>query len=97
MAFWEDDLPIFFKDFAIDAEWNGKTIRAIFHNAYEAVTLFGSDIESKNPFVEVQDSDIEGIVPGDTITVGSVEYKVKDPPQPDGTGITILILTKEGT
>jgi hypothetical protein len=95
MAFWEDDLPIFFKDFAIDAEWMGKTIEAIFHNAYEAVTLFGSDIESKNPFIEVQDSDIQGIASGDTVTIDSVDYKVMGPPQPDGTGITLLMLSKD--
>ena len=95
--FYETDLSAFFTDFAIDAEWNGKPIKIIFHNAYEAVTLFGSDIESKNPFVEVQDLDIEGIASGDVISIDSVEYKVKDPPQPDGTGITVLMLTKEGT
>jgi len=94
MLFYENDLPAFFTDFAIDAEWSGKTIKVIFHNAYEGVTLFGSDIESKNPFIEVQDSDIEGMAQRDVISITGTDYYVIGI-QPDGTGITILILSKD--
>lgn len=94
MPFWIDDLAAFFEDFGIDAVWNGTTFKVIFHNAYEAVTLFGSDIESKNPYIEAKDSDVAGIVKGNMLTVNGTAYKVMTP-QPDGTGITVIELSKD--
>ncbi len=93
MSFWIDDLDLFFSDFAISADWNGKEIKIIFHNAYEAATLFGQDIESKDPYVEAQDSDVEGLVHGDVLEINSVSYQVREI-RPDGTGITAVMLTK---
>jgi len=94
MSFGENDLGVFFSDFAIDANWKGTEVKVIFHNAYEAVTLFGSDIESKNPFVEVQDSDIEDMAQRDLIKIGGTNYYIINI-QADGTGITILMLSKD--
>lgn len=94
MSFGENDLGVFFSDFAIDANWNGTEVKVIYHNAYEGVTLFGSDIESKNPFVEVRDSDIEGMVQRDIMGIDGTDYYVIGI-QPDGTGITVLILSKD--
>ena len=88
------DLDTFFSDFGVDAVWNVTTFKVIFHNAYEAVTLFGLDIESKNPYVEAKDSDVVGIAQGNTFTVNATAYKVIGI-QPDGTGITILTLSKD--
>lgn len=95
MTFWQDDLPIFFKDFGVDATWNSTTFKVLFHNAYEAVTLFNLDIGSKNVYVETKDSDVVGAKDGDPFTVNGVAYKVIGPPQPDGTGITVLELSKD--
>lgn len=94
MPFWEDDLALFFTDFAIDAEWAGKDIKVIFHNAYEAVSLFGADVESKNPFLEVKDSDIEDMGHDETITIAGVAYLVRSI-QADGTGISLIMLSKD--
>ena len=88
------DLDTFFSDFGVDAVWNNTTFKVIFHNAYEAVTLFGLDIESKNPYVEIKDSNVPGIAQGDAFTVNGTPYKVIGI-QPDGTGITILTLSKD--
>jgi hypothetical protein len=94
MSFGEEDLDCFFSDFAEDALWKGKTIPVIFHNEYEAVSIFSMEIASAHPFVEVKTSDVEGLAIGDPITIRSTDYEVKDPPQEDGAGITILILTR---
>jgi hypothetical protein len=93
-AFGEEDLDCFFTDFAEEALWKGKTIPVIFHNEYEAVSLFSMEIASAHPFIEVKDLDIEGLVIGDPIKIKDTDYEVKDPPQADGTGISILILTR---
>ncbi len=95
-TFWENELTIFFADFGINAVYGAATIKVLFHNAYEAATLFGQEIASANPFIEVKTADLEEIQVGELLTIDGVEYKVKDPPRPDGTGISIINLTKEG-
>ncbi len=94
MSFWVDDLNVFFSDFGVDATWNGKDFQVLFHNPYEAAVLFGQDIESKGPYVEVKDSDVEEIAQGDDFRVNDTDYKVRGI-QPDGTGITVLKLSKD--
>lgn len=90
-----DDLEVFFQDFGVIATWNGTTFSVIFHNEYEAVILFAGEIESRNPYAEVRDSDIVGAKGSDSFTVNGTAYKIKGPPKPDGTGITILELSKD--
>lgn len=70
------------------------SIDVIFHNEYEAMILFAGEIESRNPYVEVQDSDIVGIAHASTLVIGGVTYKVTAI-KPDGTGITVLELSKD--
>lgn len=52
------------------AEYNGNTFDVQFFNEYEAVNLFGLEVESAKPLVIVKDSDILGIVPGAKFIVG---------------------------
>jgi len=66
----------------------------ILHNEYEPVTLFEGQIESRNPYIEIKDSDIVGVVHDTILWIDSVAYKVKEI-KPDGTGITVLILSKD--
>lgn len=87
------DLPAFFEDWD-DITWRGTTFKGIFHNEYEAVTLFAGQIESANPYAEALDTDIVGIAHGDIMTINAVAYKVTEI-KPDGTGITVLILSKD--
>jgi len=97
MSFLEDvisDLSTFFEDQAIDALWNAVTYKVIFFNEYEAVALFGAEIESRNPHILVKESDFSGITHDSTITIGGVAYKVKSP-QPDGTGVMLIELSKD--
>ncbi len=89
-----DDLPTFFADHGVDATWNGTTFKVIFHNEYEAVSLFGVEIESKNPFMEVKDTDIAGMAHGNTVTINATAYKVKNI-QAGEFGTKIVILSKD--
>lgn len=77
-----------------DVFWNAVTYKGIFHNEYEAIALFAGEIESKNPFVEVKESDFSAITHADTVTINSVVYKITAK-EPDGTGMMILRLSKD--
>ena len=76
------------------AIYNGNTINVLFLNEHEAVMLFGLEVESASPLIMARDSDISGIQHGSTIVVSGITYKVIDI-QPDGTGLTTLILSKD--
>ncbi len=94
MSFWVDDLDVFFADFGINATYGLSTIKVLFHNEYEAAALFNQEIESRNPYVEVKDSDVTGITHASTLVINSTTYHVKEV-KPDGTGITVLVLSKD--
>ncbi len=81
-------------DFGVSATWNSTTFDVLFLNSYELLTLFGIAVEAYNVSAYVDDSKISGLARGDTFTVNSIGYKVRDV-QPDGTGMTILVLSKD--
>ena len=97
------DLDVFInsKEFAIPFTYNSpknsivsKSIDGIFTDAFE-VDDPNTDIsvQSLAPVIQVKTKDIPNnkIRPGDWVTINSIEYFIKDD-QPDGTGITNLIL-----
>src|SRR4030042_1047866 len=90
----QDDLSIFLEDFGIDVIFGGNPVKAIFHDEYAAVSLFGEGIESQNPYIEARSSDFPGIIQGNTITISGTAYKVKSV-QPDGTGMVLIELSKD--
>ena len=94
MGFLTDDLAVFFADFAVDAVYKGVGIKVIFDNPYFERTVFGGAVESSQPKAWVKDSDITGAAHGDTITINSAAYTIIEI-QPDGTGITTLILSED--
>lgn len=87
------DLETVFEDWD-DILWNGNTYKGIFHNEYEAIPLFGEGIDSRNPYIQVRESDFSTIAQGNTVTIGGVAYKVTSI-QPNGVGSLILILSKD--
>ena len=81
-------------DFGISATWNSTSFDVLFLNSYELLTIFEIQIEASNVSAYVKDSDISGLARGETVSINSVAYKVRDI-QPDGTGMTILVLSKD--
>lgn len=84
-----EDLSSFFDtdEFAIDATINGATVTGIFGNEFIQVDY----VESRAPYFECVSADVTGISHGAIVAIGSDTYKVRGI-QPDGTGITKLIL-----
>lgn len=88
MAFVES-LADYFNEFGLEATWQAQTIKAIFDNAYQEE--FG--IARVNPYVTVMESQMAGVARGQSITVASVAYVIRNI-VPDGTGILQLELEK---
>ncbi len=89
-----DDLPTFFEDHGVDATWHAAVFKVLFHNEYEAMSLFGNAVEVQNPFMEAKSTDIAGMAHEDTVTIAGIAYKVKSI-QPGDMGTMIVILSKD--
>ena len=75
---------------------SGLTINCIFDDAFEVAVEGEQGVETTAPQVVAKDSDVTGIVQGDTLTrvSNSVVYKVIKP-MPDGTGMTVILLSQD--
>lgn len=87
------DLSTVFEDWD-DVTWNATSFKGIFHNASQIADSLEIGVESRNPFVQVEEADISGMAKGDTVTVNSVAYKCLDI-RPTGFGKSIVILSKD--
>ncbi len=97
MAFPEN-LDAFFStdDFAVSATWtpDGDTssaITGIFDNEYSDASGGEVDFEASQPTFLVQTADVPDVAQGDQLFVNSRYYRIVNV-QPDGTGLTLLIL-----
>lgn len=95
MAFAED-LTVFFADFGVTATPNaGAAVTVIFDRAH--VETLGGVISGTQPVALVASADVSAWVPNSTTVVisgaasGNGTYTVRDI-QPDGTGLSTLIL-----
>ena len=90
------DLPTFLNsnEFADTVTYNSTSIAGIFDDAYKGINMATGEIESTDPQVIVEASDISGIEHGATLIINSVIYYVTGI-HPDGTGITILMLSRD--
>jgi hypothetical protein len=78
-------------EFAVDATLNSVTaITGIFDNAFRLV----NGVESYGPQILCASTDVSTAVQGSTVEIGGTTYFVSGI-QPDGTGMTLLILSKE--
>lgn len=67
------------------------TINVIFDNEFAVMGVIG--IEEAQPQAVCKTSDVSTAVHNDTLVIGSVTYYIKEI-EPDGFGITTLILSK---
>jgi hypothetical protein len=73
-----------------------KPVRAIFDNEYLAAQFAQAEaaVESSGPRTTCREADVAGVAHGDTIQIRGVTYSVAEV-HPDGTGLVILILSKD--
>jgi hypothetical protein len=96
MAFAEDLTP-FFADFAVSATVGAATVSVIFDRAYvEMMGGVGGGIDASQPLAWAKSSDVaaQSIVRNSTLVIAGTTYYVQSM-RPDGTGLTLLVLSTE--
>jgi len=88
-----EDLTAFLStsEFAVDVVIGATTYQGILDKDFIAVTAGEASVESVGPAVHMRDVDVSGVAHGTSITVGGTAYTVRGI-EPDGTGMTTLIL-----
>tara|TARA_R100000808_G_C2136721_1_gene144964 strand:- start:60 stop:362 length:303 start_codon:yes stop_codon:yes gene_type:complete len=76
---------------SISINGSSSTIKVIINKDYFAIAGESVDIDGTQPIVTCRSSDVTNVDTADTITIDSVTYNIINV-QPDGTGITTLIL-----
>ena len=69
-------------------------ISVIFDNDFRAVNMADGVIESAGPQAVCKSSDVASAVHGDTLAISGTTYNIIGI-EPDGTGMTTLILSKD--
>ena len=76
------------------ATFKTATINVIFDNEFSAARTIGDiEIEAAGPQALCKTSDVSAAVHNDTLVIGGVTYYIKGI-EPDGLGVTTLILSK---
>jgi len=74
---------------------SSSTINVILNKEYFAIDPgLGIDVEGTQPVVTGRTSDMSGVDNEDTITIDSITYNIVST-QPDGTGVTALVLEQQ--
>ena len=98
MAFAEDLSPFFDTDgFAVEATVGAATINVIFDRAHiAALTGLAGGIDGTQPMALAQSSDVtaQSIARDTALVIGGTTYYVTSI-QPDGTGVSLLVLSLE--
>lgn len=92
MAFVED-FTVFFEDFGVTATPNvGSAITVIFDRAH--IEAMGGDISGTQPIALAVSADVASLASNSsTLAISGTTYRVRDI-QPDGTGLSVLVLEK---
>ena len=91
MSFWTDDLPPMLADFGTTVtRANRSSFTALFDRQFQLVGD-PAGVESFAPALTCLATDVATAAHGDVLTVDGDDYTVRSI-QPDGTGVTVLIL-----
>ena len=89
--FYDDDIDVFFDEFAVDITYNGSPSKGIFTAAGTLVNVGKIGyITAENELI-VKSSDCSSVKKTDSIVIGGTTYHPFQP-QADGTGITKMYL-----
>lgn len=93
--FYDNDLDDYFTDFGVSASFSHaggapSTVTVIFDNAFQ----FLEGVQSTSPTVTCKTTDVATAIQGDTLTIGGTVFNIIEV-QPDGTGITTLLLSRD--
>jgi hypothetical protein len=90
------DIMLANDEFGVDVTFGAATILGIFDDSNSVVSLDNEGIEATAPQVIVKTSDVTTLTHSSTLIINAVTYYILSI-QPDGTGLTTVILSKEAT
>lgn len=92
---FSEDLSVFFTDFDTPVLFDGTSVPvlAIFDGAAERSVLGEMGMGTTSPAITLPTSNVPPAVQGKGLTVNGLHYEVAEH-QPDGTGVSVLFLTK---
>jgi len=88
------DITELLADFGESVTIGGAAKTVIFSNEFESQSVFGLEVESAAPVLTCKTTDVSAVVHGTAVVARSTNYTVRQI-QSDGTGITLLMLTKD--
>ena len=88
-----EDLAPFFADFAVDATVNGQAVRGIFDNGFASAEVGLVGMSSARPMLTLPTAGLAADPVGQTAVVNGTSYLVAVH-QPDGTGVSTLMLER---
>jgi hypothetical protein len=96
-----DDIEVYLEDLGVDAVYTNsaglsRDIKVIFDRENSDMTIGSVDIQSALPQARAKTADVEDVNNSATLVIDSVTYYVKDS-NPDATGMTLLILSRDRT
>lgn len=90
-----DDLDAFLGDFALDASAAGRPpFRLIVEEQYMSKDLGTFDATLASPWGAAKSTAVAGMKKRDTLIVGRIRFWLTDDPQPDGTGFSVVNLSR---
>lgn len=72
-----------------------RTINAIFDDPYFNAQLGEYEADTSSPRLTAKESDLAGLLRGDTIIVAGETFDVLDSPEQDGTGTAVIRLARQ--
>jgi hypothetical protein len=91
MSFAENLAP-FFAEFGDDGTLAGSPVRVLYDSPYIEAGLGSAGMSAREPSVRIKSVSVPGSIFGATLVIPQGTFKVRES-QPDGTGITTLLLS----
>lgn len=88
-----EDYSTYFADFGVSAQLGGTTVRGILDAPYALGNVGLAGMAASQPTFTCASADVPTNPVGLPITVSAVAYLIAES-QPDGTGITLLVLER---
>lgn len=98
---WEDlDAFLSVDEFAVAATVHlqagtMRTVRGIFDDPYLNAELGEYEFDTNRPRLTCKESDVDGVLRGDTVVIDGKTYDVLSTPNSDGTGMALLELAPQ--
>lgn len=86
-----EDLSVYFTDFGVAATLDGQAVRGVFDNGY--MQALGG-MASAEPSFMLRSADASTATQASLLVVAGTTYRVRSL-QPDGTGVTTLLLERQ--